>query len=177
MREYVTKDVGFWPGGDHLRRVRKTSYARSYAQHPVEEKILDYLEPGLVLLTVLVFVGSFLVSYYHGFYHPGNHRLAVLDEGAGKHYRILGSIANAIIIGGVGMFIFWLFYRLIPRLMGYRRVPQWELHAERRAELLATLDEKERARYLLDEDARDQAYRRGVATGYVAGRNSGRWNS
>lgn len=179
QNDYVSKYIKIWPfefGMEVFRRVRKTSDTESRARypHPIVKMILDHLDVFVFLTPPLVFV----VAYQLPFWGYSIVNVTAPPSGVGVTFNDgFFGVFNSLAIGWGSIIAVFILHRLIPRLMGYRLVPEWELHAERRAELLATLDEKERARYLLDEDARDQAYRRGVATGYVAGRNSGRWNS
>ncbi|PKY11729.1 hypothetical protein B1757_02765 [Acidithiobacillus marinus] len=176
QNDYVSKYIKIWPfefGLEVFRCVRKTSNTESRARypHPIVKMILDHLDVCIFLGLPIIVV----MAYQLPFYGYSIVTVTAPPSGVGVTFNDGAfGVFNAVVFFWVYMVSTFILHRLIPRLMGYRRVPQWELHAERRAELLARLDEKERARYLLDEDARDQAYRRGVATGYVAGRNSGR---
>ncbi|MBE7562712.1 hypothetical protein H7F10_07050 [Acidithiobacillus sp. HP-6] len=120
-------------GGERYLRIR-----RQNRTHPVAEYIMYRLEPWLMPFTLLATGVVFLVTNYL----LGYSWLLVFDCTFGT-------------LGGFYLGGLWIFLPLIRRMLGYRKVPDWEVRLDRRNAYVRSLSGYEATEFFREEYLND----------------------
>jgi hypothetical protein len=129
-----------WAGGEYLRTLDNggTYYLRIRGQnrpHPVADLVMHRLDDLLMLLALLASGVVFLVANYLLGY-----------SWWGPVFIWTGSTLGGFYFGGE-----WIFLPLIRRMMGYRKVPDWEMRLDRRNAYVRSLSGYEATEFFREE--------------------------